>query len=90
MLIAMPESIASDIPFSDRYALHEMEVLPGRSIYTQPMKDIPKGVFLTWEQLTDDQRAKFMDAHAELAKAATKLRTMFVEEFANTMDTCLG
>ena len=90
MFIAMPESIAFDMSFSGSYTLHEMEVLPGRSIYTQPMKDIPKGVFLTWEHLTDDQRVKFIDAHAELAKAATKLRAMFVEEFANTMDTCLG
>ncbi len=90
MLITMPESIASDMSISDGYAEHELEVLPGRSIYTQPMKDIPKGVFLTWEHLTDDQRAKFMDAHAELAKAATKLQAMFVEEFANKRDTCQG
>ena len=90
MFIAMSEGTAYDAPFSGNYTLHELEVIPGHSIYSQPLPDIPKGVFLTWEHLTDDQRAKFMDAHAELAKAATKLKAMFVEEFANKRDTCLG
>lgn len=90
MFIAMPEDTASDAPLSGCYTLHELEVIPGHSVYSQPMKDIPKGVFLTWEHLTDDQRAKFLEAHAELAKAATKLKAMFMEEFANKRDTVEG
>jgi hypothetical protein len=75
---------------SDGYAEHELEVIPGQSVYAQPMKDMPQGVFLTWEHLTEAQQMKFQAAHAELAQVAVKLKDMFAEEFAKVKDTVEG
>lgn len=74
MLITTPDNI-------------ELEVIPGHSIYVNDPQEVLPGVFITWVHLPDDQRVKFMEAHAELAQAATKLQGLFTTEFAGREDT---
>lgn len=74
MLITTPDS-------------HELEVIPGHCIYANEVQGAPQGVYLLWEHLTDDQRVKFQEAHAELTQAVVKLQGMFSAEFAGRDDT---
>lgn len=69
---------------------HELEVIPSHRIYADEVHGVPQGVYLLWEHLTDDQRAKFQEVHAELAQAVTKLQGVFSAEFAGREDTCRG
>lgn len=77
MLVTMPNS-------------HEVEVIPGHCIYADEVHGVPQGVYLLWEHLTDDQRDKFLEVHAELAQAVVKLQAMFSAEFAGRDDVCRG
>lgn len=77
MLITTPDS-------------HELEVIPGHRIYADEVHGVPQGVFLTWDYLTDDQWAKFLEVHAELAQAVAKLQGVLSAEFAGREDTCRG
>lgn len=67
---------------------HELEVVPGHRIYADEVHGVPQGVYLTWDHLPDDQRAKFLEVHAELAQAVVKLQAMFSAKFAGRGDTC--
>lgn len=71
-------------------ASHEIEVIPGRSIYADEVQGVPQGVFLTWEHLSADQQAKFQAVHAELSLVVAKLKDMFSAEFAGRGGTCRG
>lgn len=67
----------------------ELEVVPGHSIYANPVQGTAQGVFITWKHLPEDQRTKFLEVHAELAQVATKLQGLFTSEFAGREDTVL-
>lgn len=56
----------------------EMEVTPGEAIVTSPVDGLPRGVFVPWGQLTDDQREKFLAVRLELLAVADKLKALFL------------
>lgn len=55
----------------------EMEVLPGWSIFSDPLPGVaPQGVLVAWESLDADQQEAFQAVHRELTTAAAKLKEL--------------
>lgn len=57
---------------------HEMEVVPGECVYSNPMSGLPRGVLVPWDNLTVDQQAEFFQVRQELQSVAEKLKVIFL------------
>lgn len=55
----------------------QMEVLPGWSVFSDPMPGVaPHGVLVAWKNLDTDQQESFQAVHHELTTAAEKLKEL--------------
>lgn len=77
MFVALPRDTTNVESCGPSHCL-EMEVAPGEAIYASPMENLPRGVFVPWDHLSDDQREEFLGVRRELLVVTDKLKAMFL------------